>query len=170
MSSKKKVRVAVVGVGNCASSLVQGVQYYRNAQPDDFVPGLMHVNLGGYHIRDIEFSAAIDIDQNKVGKDLGEAIFAAPNNTYKFSDVPHLGAKVYRGMTHDGLVKYLSRVITKSSASTDDILQSLQDTGTDVVIKYLPVGSETATKWYVEQIIQSKVGFVNCIPVFSARE
>jgi len=170
VSNSKKVRVAVVGVGNCASSLVQGVQYYRNAQPDDFVPGLMHVNLGGYHIRDIEFSAAIDIDQNKVGKDLSEAIFAAPNNTYKFSDVPHLGAKVYRGMTHDGLGKYLSRVITKSSASTDDIVKILQDTGTDVVINYLPVGSETATKWYVEQIIQAKVGFVNCIPVFIARE
>jgi myo-inositol-1-phosphate synthase len=170
VSHSKKVRVAIVGVGNCASSLVQGVQYYRNAQPDDFVPGLMHVNLGGYHIRDIEFSAAIDIDQNKVGKDLGEAIFAAPNNTYKFSDVPHLGAKVYRGMTHDGLGKYLSRVITKSSASTDDIVKILQDTGTDVVINYLPVGSETATKWYVEQIIQAKVGFVNCIPVFIARE
>src|SRR6266567_1544669 len=170
MSNSKKVRVAVVGVGNCASSLVQGVQYYRNAQPDDFVPGLMHVNLGGYHIRDIEFSAAIDIDQNKVGKDLSEAIFAAPNNTYKFSDVPHLGAKVYRGMTHDGLGKYLSRIITKSSASTDDIVKIIQDTGTDVVINYLPVGSETATKWYVEQILQARVGFVNCIPVFIARE
>ena len=170
MSHSKKVRVAIVGVGNCASSLVQGVQYYQNAQPDDFVPGLMHVNLGGYHISDIEFSAAIDIDQNKVGKDLSEAIFAAPNNTYKFSDVPHLGAKVYRGMTHDGLGKYLSRVITKSKASTDDIVKILQDTGTDVVINYLPVGSETATKWYVEQIIQAKVGFVNCIPVFIARE
>jgi len=170
MSNSKKVRVAVVGVGNCASSLVQGVQYYRNAQPDDFVPGLMHVNLGGYHIRDIEFSAAIDIDQNKVGKDLSEAIFAAPNNTYKFSDVPHLGAKVYRGMTHDGLGKYLSRIITKSSASTDDIVKIIQDTGTDVVINYLPVGSETATKWYVEQILQARVGFVNCFPVFIARE
>ena len=112
MSSKKKVRVAVIGAGNCASSLVQGVQYYRNAQPDDFVPGLMHVNLGGYHISDIEFSAAIDIDQNKVGKDLSEAIFAAPNNTFKFADVPFQNARVYRGMTHDGLGKYLSRVIT----------------------------------------------------------
>jgi myo-inositol-1-phosphate synthase len=170
MSSKKKVRVAVVGVGNCASSLVQGVQYYHNAQPDDFVPGLMHVNLGGYHISDIEFSAAIDIDQNKVGKDISEAIFAAPNNTYKFSDVPHLGAKVYRGMTHDGLGKYLSRVITKSKAKTDDIVHILNDTGTDVVINYLPVGSETATKWYVEQILRAKVGLVNCIPVFIGRE
>ena len=168
--SNKKVRVAVVGVGNCASSLVQGVQYYRNAQPDDFVPGLMHVNLGGYHISDIEFSAAFDIDQNKVGKDVSEAVFAAPNNTYKFSDVPHLGAKVYRGMTHDGLGKYLSRVITKSKATTDDIVKILEDTGTDVVINYLPVGSETATKWYVEQVLRAKVGLVNCIPVFIARE
>jgi myo-inositol-1-phosphate synthase len=168
--SSKKVRVAVIGVGNCASSLVQGVQYYRNAQPDDFVPGLMHVNLGGYHISDIEFSAAIDIDQNKVGKDLSEAIFAAPNNTYKFADVPNQKAKVYRGMTHDGLGKYLSRVITKSKTPTDDIVHILNDTGTDVVINYLPVGSETATKWYVEQILQAKVGLVNCIPVFIARE
>ncbi|MGH2497033.1 MAG: inositol-3-phosphate synthase [Ktedonobacteraceae bacterium] len=170
MSSKKKVRVAVIGVGNCASSLVQGVQYYRNAQPDDFVPGLMHVNLGGYHISDIEFSAAIDIDQNKVGKDLSEAVFAAPNNTYKFADVPYQNAKVYRGMTHDGLGKYLSRVITKSKAATDDIVHLLNDTGTDVVINYLPVGSETATKWYVEQLLQAKVGLVNCIPVFIGRE
>ncbi len=170
MSNRKKVRVAIIGVGNCASSLVQGVQYYRNAQPDDFVPGLMHVNLGGYHISDIEFSAAFDIDQNKVGKDISEAIFAAPNNTYKFSDVPPLGVKVSRGMTHDGLGKYLSRVITKSKASTDDIVKILEDSGTDVVINYLPVGSETATKWYVEQLLRAKVGFVNCIPVFIARE
>ncbi|GAC1565245.1 MAG: myo-inositol-1-phosphate synthase [Ktedonobacteraceae bacterium] len=170
MSSKKKVRVAIVGVGNCASSLVQGVQYYRNAQPDDFVPGLMHVNLGGYHVSDIEFTAAFDIDQNKVGKDIGEAIFSAPNNTLKFADVPRLDARVYRGMTHDGLGKYLSRVITKSPGSTDDIVRILNDTGTDVVINYLPVGSETATKWYVEQVIQAGVGLVNCIPVFIARE
>jgi myo-inositol-1-phosphate synthase len=170
MISKKKVRVAIVGVGNCASSLVQGVQYYREAKPEDFVPGLMHVNLGGYHISDIEFSAAFDIDQNKVGKDISEAIFAAPNNTYRFSEVPQLGATVYRGMTHDGLGKYLSRVITKSPKQTNDIVKILKDTGTDVVINYLPVGSETATKWYVEQILQAGVGFVNCIPVFIARE
>jgi myo-inositol-1-phosphate synthase len=168
--SSKKVRVAVVGVGNCASSLVQGVQYYREAQADDFVPGLMHVNLGGYHISDIEFSAAFDIDVNKVGKDISEAIYAAPNNTYRFADVPKLGAKVYRGMTHDGLGKYLSQVITKAPKQTSDIVKILNDTGTDVVINYLPVGSETATKWYVEQILQAKVGFVNCIPVFIARE
>ena len=170
MTSKKKVRVAVVGVGNCASSLVQGVHYYREAKPDDFIPGLMHVNLGGYHISDIEFSAAFDIDQKKVDKDLSEAIYAAPNNTYRFADVPQLGVKVYRGMTHDGLGKYLSRVVTKSPRHTDDIVKILKDTGTDVVINYLPVGSETATKWYVEQIIQAGVGFVNCIPVFIARE
>ena len=168
--SNKKVRVAIVGVGNCASSLVQGVHYYREAKADDFVPGLMHVNLGGYHISDIEFSAASDIDVNKVGKDISEAIYSAPNNTYRFADVPKLGAKVYRGMTHDGLGKYLSQVITKAPKQTSDIVKILKDSGTDVVINYLPVGSETATKWYVEQILQAKVGFVNCIPVFIARE
>jgi myo-inositol-1-phosphate synthase len=170
MTSNKKVRVAIVGVGNCASSLVQGVQYYREAKPDDFVPGLMHVNLGGYHISDIEFSAGFDIDQNKVGKDLGEAIYTAPNNTYRFANVPPLGVMVYRGMTHDGLGKYLSHVITKSPRQTDDIVRILKDTGTDVVVNYLPVGSEEATKWYVEQVIQAGVGYVNCIPVFIARE
>ncbi|MDQ2715254.1 MAG: inositol-3-phosphate synthase [Chloroflexota bacterium] len=170
MTKSKKIRVAIVGVGNCASSLVQGVHYYHNANPDDFVPGLMHVNLGGYHISDIEFSAAFDIDQNKVGKDIGEAIYAAPNNTYRFADVPKLGAQVHRGMTHDGLGKYLSQVITKAPGPTSDVVKILKDTGTDVVINYLPVGSETATKWYVEQILQAGVGFVNCIPVFIARE
>ena len=168
--SQKKVRVAIIGVGNCASSLVQGVEYYKNAKPDDFIPGLMHVNLGGYHISDIEFTAGFDINETKVGKDLSEAIFAAPNNTYRFSEVPNLNVPVYRGMTHDGLGKYLSQVITKSSRKTDDIVNILKDTGTDVVINYLPVGSEQATKWYVEQILQAGVGFVNCIPVFIARE
>lgn len=170
MASSKKVRVAILGVGNCASSLVQGVHYYREAQADDFVPGLMHVDMAGYHIRDIEFSAAFDIDQNKVGKDISEAIYAPPNNTYRFADVPPVGAKVYRGMTHDGLGKYLSRVITKAPGQTDDIVKILKDTGTDVVVNYLPVGSETATKWYVEQILRAGVGLVNCIPVFIARE
>jgi len=170
LASAKKVRVALLGVGNCASSLVQGVHYYREASPDDFVPGLMHVNLGGYHISDIEFSAAFDIDTNKVGKDLSEAIYAAPNNTYRFADVPRLETKVYRGMTHDGLGKYLSRVITKAPGQTDDIVKILKDTGTDVLVNYLPVGSETATKWYVEQVLRAGVGFVNCIPVFIARE
>ena len=170
MTTSKKVRVAIIGVGNCASSLVQGVHYYREAKPDDFVPGLMHVNLGGYHISDIEFSAAFDIDQNKVGKDISEAIYTAPNNTYRFADVPKLNAKVYRGMTHDGLGKYLSRIIRKAPGQTDDIVKILKDTGTNVVVNYLPVGSETATKWYVEQILRAGVGFVNCIPVFIARE
>ncbi len=170
MSANKKVRVAIIGVGNCASSLVQGVHYYRNAQVEDFIPGLMHVNLGGYHISDIEFSAAFDIDTNKVGRDISEAIYASPNNTYRFADVPHMGTPVYRGMTHDGLGKYLSRVITKAPGQTADIVRILKDTGTDVVINYLPVGSETATKWYVEQILQAGVGLVNCIPVFIARE
>jgi len=170
MTNAKKVRAAIIGVGNCASSLVQGVHYYREAKPDDFIPGLMHVNLGGYHIRDVEFSAAFDIDANKVGKDISEAIYTAPNNTYRFADVPKLGAKVYRGMTHDGLGKYLSRIITKAPGQTDDIVHILKDTGTDVVINYLPVGSETATKWYVEQLLRAGVGFVNCIPVFIARE
>ncbi|MFN8482536.1 MAG: inositol-3-phosphate synthase [Anaerolineae bacterium] len=165
-----KVRVAIVGVGNCASSLVQGVQYYRNAAEDEFVPGLMHVNLGGYHISDIEFSAAFDIDANKVGRDLSEAIFQAPNNTIKFSDVPQLDVPVRRGMTHDGLGKYLKDVIQKAPGSTDDVVHILRDTGTDVVINYLPVGSEMATKWYVEQVLEAGCGFVNCIPVFIARE
>lgn len=167
---KKKVRVGIIGVGNCASSLVQGVEYYKNAADDDFIPGLMHVNLGGYHISDIEFSAAIDIDAEKVGKDLSEAIFSGQNNTYKFANVPAAGVKVERGMTHDGLGKYLSQVITKAPGKTADITKVLQDTGTDVVINYLPVGSETATKWYVEQILQAGCGFVNCIPVFIGRE
>jgi myo-inositol-1-phosphate synthase len=130
----------------------------------------MHVNLGGYHIRDIEFSAAIDIDRNKVGKDLSEAVFTWPNNTYKFSDVPRLGVPVARGMTHDGLGQYLSKIIHKAPGSTADIVRLLKDTKTDVVINYLPVGSEEATKWYVEQILEAGCGFVNAIPVFIARE
>ncbi len=167
---QNKVRVAIVGVGNCASSLVQGVEYYKHASESDFIPGLMHVNLGGYHINDIEFSAAIDIDAAKVGKDLSEAIFSGPNNTYKFADVPKKGVPVVRGMTHDGLGKYLSQVITKAPGETADIVHVLKDTGTDVVINYLPVGSETATKWYVEQVLQAGCAFVNCIPVFIGRE
>ncbi len=165
-----KVRVAIIGVGNCASSLVQGVEYYKNAPEDEFVPGLMHVNLGGYHISDIEFSAAFDIDITKVGKDLSEAIFSGPNKRYKFADVPNLGIPVHRGMTHDGLGKYLSEVITKAPGETADIVKILRDTKTDVVISYLPVGSEMATKWYVEQVLEAGCGFVNCIPVFIAKE
>jgi myo-inositol-1-phosphate synthase len=165
-----KVRVAIIGVGNCASSFVQGVHYYRNAKSADFIPGLMHVNLGGYHISDIEFSAAIDIDKNKVGKDLSEAIYTKPNNTYRFCDVPHAGVTVQRGMTHDGLGEYLSKIIEKAPGDTVDIVKLLRETKTDVVVNYLPVGSEEATKWYVEQILEAGCGFVNCIPVFIARE
>jgi myo-inositol-1-phosphate synthase len=166
-----KVRVAIIGTGNCASSFVQGVEYYRNADPDKQVPGLMHVDLGGYHVRDIEFSAAFDIDVEKVGKDLSEAIFSGQNNTLKFAEnVPNLGVPVQRGMTHDGLGKYLKEKITKAPGPTADIVQILKDTKTDVVVSYLPVGSEQATKWYVEQILEAGCGFVNCIPVFIAGE
>jgi len=166
----RKVRVAIIGVGNCASSLVQGVEFYKKAREDEKVPGLMHVNLGGYHIRDIEFSAAIDIDKNKVGKDLAEAIYTWPNCTYKFCDVPKSGIVVQRGMTHDGLGHYLSQIIEKAPGDTVDIVKLLKDTKTDVVVNYLPVGSEEATKWYVEQILDAGCGLVNCIPVFIARE
>ncbi len=165
-----KVRVGIIGVGNCASSFVQGVHYYNNASEKELIPGLMHTRLGGYHISDIEFSAAIDIDKNKVGKDLAEAIYAKPNCTYEFTRVPKLGVKVVRGMTHDGLGYYLSQVIEKAPGPTADIVKILRDTGTDVVVNYLPVGSEEATKWYVEQILEAGCGFVNCIPVFIARE
>lgn len=165
-----KIRVAIIGVGNCASSLVQGVHYYREAREDEFVPGLMHVNLGGYHVRDIEFSAAIDIDANKVGQDLATAIFTPPNNTLKFCDVPPLGVKVERGMTHDGLGQYLSKVIKKAPGSTTNIVKLLRDTETDIVLNYLPVGSEEATKWYVEQILAAGCALINCIPVFIGRE
>jgi myo-inositol-1-phosphate synthase len=168
--SKKKVRVAIIGVGNCASSLVQGVEFYRNAADEDKVPGLMHVNLGGYHVSDIEFSAAFDINVTKVGRDLSEAIFADPNCTVKFCDVPKLNVPVQRGMTHDGLGKYLKEVIKKAPGPTADIVGILRETKTDVVVSYLPVGSEEATKWYVEQILEAKCAFVNAIPVFIARE
>ena len=170
MTKRKKVRVAIIGVGNCAASLVQGIYFYRDATEDDFVPGLMHVNLGGYHVRDIEFTAAFDIDKNKVGLDLGEAIRQSPNNTVKFADVPRLGVPVSRGMTHDGVGKYLSQVITKAPGSAADIVRILKDTGTDVVVNFLPVGSEMATKWYVEQVLEAGCGFVNCIPVFISSE
>ena len=170
MSDNGKVRVAIIGVGNCANSLVQGVEFYKDACDDDQVPGLMHVNLGGYHVSDIEFTAGIDIDIEKVGKDLSEAIWAGQNNTIKFADVPHQDVKVYRGMTHDGLGKYLKEKITKAPGPTDNIVELLRDTKTDVVVSYLPVGSEMATKWYVEQILDAGCAFVNCIPVFIARE
>jgi myo-inositol-1-phosphate synthase len=166
-----KVRVAIIGVGNCASSFVQGIHYYRDADSRNQVPGLMHVDLGGYHVRDIEFSAAFDIDSEKVGKDLSRAIFAGQNNTLRFSDtLPKLGVEVHRGMTHDGLGKYLKEKITKAPGPTADIVDILKETHTDVVVSYLPVGSEQATKWYVEQVLEAGCAFVNCVPVFIARE
>jgi myo-inositol-1-phosphate synthase len=165
-----KVRVAIVGTGNCANAFVQGVTYYRDADPAEQVPGLMHVDLGGYHVRDIEFVAAFDIDAEKVGKDLSEAIWSGQNDTIKFADVPELGVEVHRGMTHDGLGKYLKEKIKKAPGETADLVGILQDTKADVMVCYLPVGSEQATKWYVEQALKAGVGFVNCLPVFIARE
>ena len=165
-----KIRVAIIGVGNCASSLVQGIEYYKNAKEGEFIPGIMHVKLGGYHIRDVEFVAAFDIDKNKVGKDLSEAVFTWPNNTKKFADVPTKNVKVQRGMTHDGLGKYLSQIIQKAPGATADILSILRETKADVVVSYLPVGSEEATKWYVEQVLEAGCAFINCIPVFIASE
>jgi myo-inositol-1-phosphate synthase len=168
MPTSKKVKVAIIGIGNCASSLVQGVHYYQNAKPTDHVPGLMHVDLGGYHIRDIQFTAAFDVVKSKVGLDLSEALFAHPNNTIKFTDVPSLGIPVHRGMTHDGIGKYLSEVVEKAPGPTDDIVGILNETKTDVVVSFLPVGAEMATKWYVEQVLEAGCAFVNCIPVFIA--
>ena len=169
-SDDGKVRVAIVGVGNCANSFIQGVEYYKDADPSENVPGLMHVDLGGYHVSDIEFVAAFDIDSEKVGKDLSEAIWSGQNNTIKFADVPHMGVEVHRGMTHDGLGKYLKQKITKAPGETADIIGILKETKADVLVCYLPVGSEAATKWYVEQALQAGVGFVNCLPVFIARQ
>jgi myo-inositol-1-phosphate synthase len=165
-----KVRVAIIGVGNCANSLLQGREYYKDAPDDKFVPGLMHVNLGGYHIRDIEFTAAFDVVEGKVGEDIADAMWAHPNDTIKFADVPKTGITVSRGMTHDGIGKYLSEVVTKAPGETADIVGILKATNTDVVVNYLPVGSEMATKWYAEQILEAGCAMVNCMPVFIARE
>ncbi len=165
-----KVRVAIIGAGNCANSLLQGVQYYKDASPDDSVPGLMHVDLGGYHIRDIEFVAAFDVVKGKVGVDLADAIWAPPNDTIKFADVPKTGVKVSRGMTHDGIGKYLAEVVEKAPGETDDVVGILKESGADVVVNYLPVGSEEATKWYTEQILNAGCAMVNCMPIFIARE
>jgi len=163
---RKKVRVAIIGVGNCASALVQGVEYYKDAPDDAEIPGLMHATVGGYHVRDIEFSAAFDVVKSKVGLDLSEAIWAHPNNTTKFAEVPHLDVPVHRGMTHDGLGIYLKKVVEKAEGPTDNIVKILKETKTDVVVNFMPVGSEMATKWYVEQILDAGCGFVNGIPVF----
>jgi myo-inositol-1-phosphate synthase len=168
MEEARKVRVAIIGVGNCASALVQGVQFYQDAPEDSQVPGLMHVNLGGYHVRDIEFSAAFDVVEGKVCHDLAEAIFAFPNNTYKFAEVPRQDVPVARGMTHDGLGKYLNQIVKKAPGPTADIVGILKDSRTDVVVNFLPVGSEMATKWYVEQVLEAGCAFVNAIPVFIA--
>jgi myo-inositol-1-phosphate synthase len=168
MTESKKIRVAIIGAGNCASSLVQGLYYYQNAQNDQVVPGLMHVDLGGYHISDIEISAAFDVVEGKVGKDLSEALFAHPNNTYKFCDIPYMNVPVHRGMTHDGLGKYLSQIVSKAPGPTDDVVGILKETQTDMIINYLPVGAEMATKWYMEQALRAGVGVINCVPVFIA--
>ncbi len=168
--TKDKVRVAIIGVGNCANSLLQGVEYYKDAKADEFVPGLMHVDLGGYHISDIEFTAAFDVVKGKVGVDLADAIWAFPNDTIKFADVPKTGITVSRGMTHDGIGKYLSQIVEKAPGETADIVKILRETGTDVVVNYLPVGSEAATKWYAEKILEAGCAMVNCMPVFIARE
>jgi myo-inositol-1-phosphate synthase len=165
-----RVRVAIIGVGNCANSLLQGVEYYKDAPDDQFVPGLMHVDLGGYHVRDIEFTAAFDVTTAKVGKDLAEAIWAHPNDTIKFAEVAPTGVKVSRGMTHDGLGKYIAEVVAKAPGETDDVVGILRATKTDVVVNYLPVGSEAATKWYTEQVLEAGCAMVNCMPVFIARE
>jgi myo-inositol-1-phosphate synthase len=168
--SKDKVRVALIGVGNCANSLLQGVEYYKDAKAEDSVPGLMHVDLGGYHISDIEFTAAFDVVKGKVGEDLADAIWAHPNDTIKFANVPKTGVTVSRGMTHDGIGKYLAQVVEKAPGETADIVKILRETGTDVVVNYLPVGSEAATKWYTEKILEAGCAMVNCMPVFIARE
>ena len=165
-----KVRVAIIGVGNCANSLLQGREYYKDAPDDRFVPGLMHVNLGGYHVRDVEFTAAFDVVKGKVGVDLADAIWAHPNDTIRFAEVPKTGIKVSRGMTHDGIGKYLSQVVEKAPGETADVVGILKETQTDVVVNYLPVGSEAATKWYAEQILEAGCAMVNCMPVFIARE
>src|SRR5262245_44095162 len=165
-----KVRVAIVGVGNCASSLVQGVEYYKDALPGEAVPGLMHVQLGGYHVRDLEFVAAFDVDAKKVGHDLSAAIFASENNTIRFADVPPAGVEVQRGPTLDGLGRYYRETIEESAAEPVDVVQTLKDVQADVLVSYLPVGSEEADKFYAQCAIDAGVAFVNALPVFIASD
>jgi myo-inositol-1-phosphate synthase len=163
-----KARVGIIGLGNCASSLVQGVEYYAKARPEEMVPGLMHVNLGPYHVSDVEFTCAFDVDANKVGRDIAEAIWADPNNTIKFSDVPSTGVTVQRGHTYDGLGQYYRDMVTESELPPVDVAKVLRDTKTDVLINYLPVGSEQAARFYAEQALEAGVAFINCMPVFIA--
>ena len=165
-----KVRIAIVGAGNCASSLVQGLEYYRDASSEDTVPGLMHVELGGYHIRDVEVVAAFDVDAKKVGRDLSEALVSEPNNTIRFAEIPHLGVQVSRGTTLDGLGTYYRQMIEESDAPEVDVVRTLKDSGADVLVCYLPVGSEEAAKFYAQCAIDAGVAFVNCLPVFIASD
>jgi myo-inositol-1-phosphate synthase len=165
-----EVRIAIVGLGNCASSLIQGLEYYRDADPSERVPGLMHVELGGYHVRDVRVVAAFDVDAKKVGKDVAEAIFTEPNNTIRFSDVPPTGVTVQRGRTLDGLGMYYRDTIVESDEPEADVSQVLKDTGADVLISYLPVGSEQADRFYAECAIDARVALVNALPVFIASD
>jgi myo-inositol-1-phosphate synthase len=164
----KKIRVGIVGVGNCASSLVQGVEFYAKARSDERVPGLMHIDIGPYHVADVEFACAFDVDANKVGLDLAEAIWAEPNNTVKFSDVPKTGLSVSRGHTYDGLGSYYRATVSESDLPPVDVAQVLRQTDTDVLVNYLPVGSEQAARFYAEQALEAGVAFINCMPVFIA--
>ena len=165
-----KIRVAIVGVGNCASSLMQGIEFYREASGDAAIPGLMHLELGGYHIGDIEVVAAFDVSRDKVGRDLAQAILAPPNNTVQFTGVPPTDIEVRRGPTHDGIGRYLRDVVIESTAPVDDVAEILQETGTEVMVSYLPVGSEVASRWYAEQALAAGCAFINCIPVFIAKD
>ncbi len=166
----RTIRVALIGVGNCASALVQGIEYYKHTHDETSVPGLMHVNLGGYRIGDITVSAAFDVADTKVDTDLADAIFAPPNNTYRFAQVPHQGVTVSRGVTLDGLNSYLRDVIAESPRDADDVVQILRETRTDVVVSYLPVGSEAASRWYAERALEANCAFINCVPVFLASQ
>jgi myo-inositol-1-phosphate synthase len=168
--AERKIRVAIIGVGNCASSLVQGVQFYRGVSSNAPVPGLMHADLGGYRVEDVEISAAFDVSADKVGRDLADAILAPPNNTQRFAAVPPSGITVRRGPTHDGLGRYLRRSVSESAAPVDDVARTLRETGTDVVVSYLPVGSEAASRWYAEQVLEAGCAFVNCMPAFIASD